>query len=256
MSKSKRHPTDPRLTHDSSKAGSELGSLTTSEEAEVDGELDQAELDQSGLDQTGQDQTGLGLGGLEQDGLTHGVNAAVAQSDLTAANRTEQTQRLINEFHPAVYRYAFWLTGCQTTAEDITQDVFMRAFRGIHNLRSQEAAKSWLMTITRNEFARWCQKRVPTPVETITEPNEQSDNTLQAVEDVEWVRHALLELPHDFRIVVLMYYFEQRTYAEIAEHLEIPIGTVMSRLSRGKKQLRNALDQLAEPPTSRTAESD
>ncbi len=161
--------------------------------------------------------------------------------------RVVRVEQLVEEHHPAIYRYAYWLTGCPSAAEDISQDVFVRAFRGLHTLREPRAAKSWLMTITRNEFARWCQKRGPRPVDDVPDNVPARDEPTDQLDSREWVAQGLSELAVEFRLVLLMYYFEQLTYNEIATRLSIPIGTVMSRLSRGREHLKHALQRLSEP---------
>ena len=91
-------------------------------------------------------------------------NSQPGNSDLARADRVRLTERIIQDYHESVYRYAFWLTGCGASAEDITQEVFTRAFRAIHSLRDAGAVKGWLMTITRNESTRWRNKQRPIPM--------------------------------------------------------------------------------------------
>ena len=168
--------------------------------------------------------------------------------ELSQAERIRLTEGLIADYHEAVYRYAFWLSGCRASAEDITQEVFLRAFRAIHKLRETKAAKSWLMTITRNESTRTGKKQRPTPVGEISEMGELIDDQQQSLaENSEWVSRGLAELSDDYREVVLMFYFEQLSYTEIADSLGIPIGTVMSRLNRGRTHLRKSLIRLEDP---------
>jgi RNA polymerase sigma-70 factor (ECF subfamily) len=144
------------------------------------------------------------------------------------------------------------LACCRASAEDITQEAFTRAFRAIHNLREAKAVKGWLMTITRNESTRWRNKQQPILVGEILASGELVDeHSHQASENCDWVSQGLAELSDDYRTVVLMFYFEQLSYTEIADRLEIPIGTVMSRLSRGRMHLKDALKRLAEPNSGR-----
>ena len=189
--------------------------------------------------------------------LTHLASRAIDTEEtpkLSDADRASLIERLISEFHPVVYRYLYWLTHCSATAEDITQEVFTRAFRGLHNLREIDSAKSWLLTIARNEFSRWCSKKKVKTVG-VGADGEAAVDLSQAVaieeepatDNVEWVRHGLNDLNEEFRVVLMMYYYEQKSYAEIAEVLRIPIGTVMSRLNRGRSKLKQALSRLAEP---------
>ncbi len=170
------------------------------------------------------------------------------QSTENGADRLHRVEALVDGYHEAVYRYAFHLVGCSSAAEDIAQEVFLRAFRSVHQLREEKAAKGWLLVITRNEFARWCRKRPKsTSIDNDSSPelpDEPAQGQTRQLEDTEWVQAALKQLSNEYRQVLLMYYYEELSYAEIAEQLSIPIGTVMSRLSRGKKALREHLDKL------------
>jgi RNA polymerase sigma-70 factor (ECF subfamily) len=167
-------------------------------------------------------------------------------SELSELERVTWTERLIADHQETVYRYAYRLTGTSSAAEDVCQEVFLRAFRSLHQLRDDAAARGWLLVIARNEFARWV-KKLPKAidVDSLSEL-EEADQEATAVDRSEWVQSALQQLPIEFRLVILMFYFEDLTYAQIAEQLDVPIGTVMSRLSRGKTHLKLALDELAE----------
>lgn len=162
--------------------------------------------------------------------------------------RIVRTEQLIELYHADVYRYAYWLSGCTIAAEDISQETFLRAFRGVHGLRDATAAKSWLLTITRNEFARWCNQ---SRANMTTRIDEGELHGLPAevphFETEEWVAKGLAQLTADYRLIVLMYYFEQLSYAEIAKQLDIPLGTVMSRLNRSRQQLKRVLENLSNP---------
>ncbi len=158
--------------------------------------------------------------------------------------RLERIESLLEQHQDVVYGYAYRLAGNAAVAEDITQEVYLRAFRSLHNLRETAAARSWLLTITRNEFSRWCKKCKPTTsLENSAEAelSEESEGVGETLEKQEWVTKALAELTDDYRVVVAMYYFEELSYSEIAAQLSIPIGTVMSRLNRAKKHLKAAL---------------
>ena len=166
----------------------------------------------------------------------------------SAEQRQTRTNQLLATNFEVVFRYAYRLTGCRSSAEDITQEVFLRAFKSIEQLRDPLAERGWLLAITRNEFARWC--RLAAAQRTISAQEDFADQVEGGERDLErrdWVQAALEHLPVEFRSVVLMFYFEQLSYAEIAESLAIPIGTVMSRLSRAKSHLKRCLDEIALP---------
>lgn len=166
----------------------------------------------------------------------------------TAQQRHARTSQLLDNHHEVVFRYAYRLTGCRSSSEDITQEVFLRAFKSLEQIRNPLAERGWLLAITRNEFARWCRlaaARRTSSVESDIEDRVEGGD--QDLERRDWVQAAMNQLPPEFRTVVLMFYFEQLSYTEIAESLVIPIGTVMSRLSRAKGQLKRCLDDIALP---------
>ena len=164
----------------------------------------------------------------------------------SAQQRLARTNQLLANHHELVFRYAYRLTACRSSAEDITQEVFLRAFKSIEQLRDPQAERGWLLAITRNEFARWCRlaaaQRATVSEGEVADPIEGGEVDL---ERRDWVQAALDQLEPEFRAVVLMFYFEQMSYTEIAETLEIPVGTVMSRLSRAKSHLKRCLDDIA-----------
>lgn len=168
---------------------------------------------------------------------------------MSTADRLARTSELVERHHELLFRYAFRLTGCRAAAEDIVQEAFLRAFRALEQLRDELAERGWLLAITRNEFARWCRSAAQQRA-SLTEGESIPDGELAVEHEIErrdWLQAAMEQLPAEFRTVVLMYYFEHLSYTEIAEQLALPIGTVMSRLSRAKSHLRRCLDELALP---------
>lgn len=152
----------------------------------------------------------------------------------------------ISQYSGDVYRYLYWLSGNAVTAEDVTQETFLRtvkAFRGGSRPKDLNKAKAWLLTVARNEFLRTCQKQQPPQSNGLEHAVElPAPDEPTSLEEAEWLQDGLAKLNHDFRIVIVMHYFEQASYAEIAEALSIPIGTVMSRLNRARSQLKLLLN--------------
>jgi RNA polymerase sigma-70 factor (ECF subfamily) len=154
----------------------------------------------------------------------------------------------------AAYNLARWLAGNDHDAQDVAQEASLRAFKFFGNFRG-ENARAWLLTIVRNTFYTWLRKNRP-PENMV----EISDETLD-VEDVspnpdtvnppfadaDAVRRALGELPLEFREIVILREMEGFTYKEIADLAELPIGTVMSRLARARKLLKNSLARKFNP---------
>ncbi|MHC4398071.1 MAG: RNA polymerase sigma factor [Planctomycetota bacterium] len=158
--------------------------------------------------------------------------------------------QLVADHHQVVYRYAYRLTGSVPDAEDLTQQVFLTAQEKSGQLRSAKSARSWLLTILRNYFLKSCQKRRPIPADHLqlnmnTIPAEIPES---ASIDRERLQGALGELPPNYRVVLAMFYFEGLSYREIAERLEVPMGTVMSRLARAKGHLRSKLIEADRSP--------
>ncbi len=154
--------------------------------------------------------------------------------------------RLVVDHHAEVYRYAYRLTGTTADAEDLTQQTFLNAQMKLSQLRSSDAARAWLFAILRNCYLKSRRRRVPALASNI-EMNVYeipADAPLEPPFDRERLQAALDQMPDEFKIVVLMFYFEECSYREIAERLDIPLGTVMSRLSRAKGQLRGRLFEL------------
>ena len=148
----------------------------------------------------------------------------------------------------AAYNLARWLAGNDHDAQDVAQEACLRAFKFFGSFRG-ENARAWLLTIVRNTFYNWLKKNRPPEI-----AGELDDKAL-AVEDIsvnaelinlrhadaETVRCAIGELPVEFREMIVLREMEGFSYKEIAELSDVPIGTVMSRLARARKQLQKSL---------------
>ena len=154
---------------------------------------------------------------------------------------------------PEAYRLAQWLTGSASDAEDIVQEAALRAFRGIKNFGAVNA-RAWSLTIVRNTAFSWLTKNRPKTVVSINDLNAAEQQELEheglhgtRVEtpeeialfkaDAAEVQKALAQLPAQFREVIVLREVNQMNYRDIAEITNVPIGTVMSRLSRGRQLL-------------------
>jgi RNA polymerase sigma-70 factor (ECF subfamily) len=151
------------------------------------------------------------------------------------------------------YRLAQWLTGNSYDAEDVVQDAALRAFRGIKSFGAVNA-RAWSLTIVRNTAYSWLMKNRPKAVVftddlSIAEQQELEHEGPQGKRietpeeialfkaDAEHVQQALAQLPAQFREVIVLREINQLNYRDIAEITNVPIGTVMSRLSRGRQLL-------------------
>lgn len=159
----------------------------------------------------------------------------------------------------AVFRFALRLSGSKDQAEDLVQETFLRAFRSWEKYTPGTQCKSWLFTICRNVFLRHAE-RGKRHDEIVSENVDRSSGPFEAVNPV-WVkavkadpegeffdsivdevvlRH-IQDLPEDYRLAVVLSDLEGLSYQEISEMMEVPVGTVKSRLFRGRRILQGVL---------------
>ena len=151
-------------------------------------------------------------------------------------------QALVHQHHAAVYRYAFRLTGRQADAEDLAQQTFLQAQRKLHQLREPKHATAWLFAILRSLLIKSRRRNRPmAAADAQVEPDLMAAPEAPEEVDSERLQAALSQLPDEHRTIVLMFYMEELSYKESAEALDVPMGTVMSRLSRAKSRLRELL---------------
>jgi len=149
---------------------------------------------------------------------------------------------LIEQYYVLVYRYAYRLTGSVADAEDLTQETFLLAQANLGQLREPSRAKGWLCAIVRNEYLKhWKRRRIVdfVSLEAFGEP--AGGFPVESDIDEERLQKALNQIPEEFRTTLILFYFHDFSYKEIAAHLKVPMGTVMSRLARGKTHLRRLL---------------
>lgn len=161
---------------------------------------------------------------------------------LTPGNDMLALAALVTEHSETLYRYAYRLSGSAADAEDLTQQTFLAAHRHLEQLREPGRAKSWLYAILRNVYLKQLRSQGGVQVNSLQDVAEPAAGVaLEAPIDDEQLQAALLELPAEYRSPVVLFYFSELSYKEIAEQLEVPIGTVMSRLARAKSLLKKRL---------------
>jgi RNA polymerase sigma factor (sigma-70 family) len=149
----------------------------------------------------------------------------------------------------AAYNLARWLMRNEDDAADAVQDACLRALRFIGGLRGDDDGRVWLLAIVRNTCYSRLKRGTIRERETefddeIHSPEIETTNPealLERSRDSETLRHALEDLPEEFREIVVMRELEGMAYKEIAEVAGVPIGTVMSRLARARKRLQQVL---------------
>jgi len=149
----------------------------------------------------------------------------------------------------AAYNLARWMMRHDQDAEDVVQEAFLRAFRYFQNFEG-ETGRSWILQIVRNTCYTWLARQRPatgTPatnrlVADVVSPSPDPETMLTRHEDRQLLLQAVEALPAEFREVIVLREFEGLAYKEIARIVEVPVGTVMSRLARGRERLHESLD--------------
>jgi RNA polymerase sigma factor (sigma-70 family) len=157
---------------------------------------------------------------------------------------SDDFDQIVSECYEALYRFALSLARTEADACDLTQQTFyIWATKG-HQLRDRSKVKSWLFTILHRQFLSICRRAVRFPHLELSEANEElpvvppeMTNTLDETRVLEF----LGKLQEPYRAAVSLFYLEEYSYKEIAEILEVPIGTVRSRISRGITQLQQSI---------------
>jgi RNA polymerase sigma-70 factor (ECF subfamily) len=157
-----------------------------------------------------------------------------------------------------VYRFALSLTRDTTEAEDLVQETYLRAFRSWRTFQPGSDARRWLFTICRNAFLRQRERQKREVVEEEGDPDgsaafnlharmqsDGSDRILARVDLAPALNNALSELGEPFKSTVILVDVEDQSYEEASEILGVPIGTVRSRLFRGRRQLQEKLMEYA-----------
>ena len=152
-------------------------------------------------------------------------------------------QRLVEENYVALYRYAYRLSGSSADAEDLVQDTFCKAQQSLNQLRDPGRARPWLFSILRNAYLHRVRNERQQPCVSLESAGDLAEPAPDVLPDIdpEQFQNALKELPEVYRTPVILYYFEEFSYRDIAEQMDLPLGTVMSRLARAKTHLRSRL---------------
>lgn len=148
---------------------------------------------------------------------------------------------LVERWQGPVYRFARRMMGTEEDARDVAQDSLVKVLRHLDQYDARRSFSSWVFGITRNACIDEYRKRKRRAWE---EPGDVVDTTASPLQEVQEARRAetldaaLEKLPPLYREVLVLYHFEHLKYAEIAESLEIPMGTVMNRIFRARQKLR------------------
>lgn len=183
---------------------------------------------------------------------------------MTEYNDTQERYERIfeREFLPqidALYTFAYHLTYNEEDANDLVQETYLKAYRFIENYKEGTNAKAWLFKILKNAFINQYRKKSKKPTrvdyEEIINYHDEEDSNYSSYMDLreemfqhmmgDEVTNAINSLPVDFRVVILLCDIEGFTYEEISKIIDIPIGTVRSRLHRARNMLKEKLQEYA-----------
>jgi RNA polymerase sigma-70 factor, ECF subfamily len=177
---------------------------------------------------------------------------------------------LVTHYHSGVYNLVYGILSDSADAADVTQEVFLRAFRGIRDFRRGSSLKTWLYRISVRQalnHRRWCWRHHRQQISIDAEEEGKhaaldlkdcEANPFERFETQEMqtkVRAALAQVPEIFRGAVILRDLEDLSYEEVAEVMEVSVGTVKSRILRGRRLLKEILDPLvhAQPQPARAA---
>jgi RNA polymerase sigma-70 factor (ECF subfamily) len=188
----------------------------------------------------------------------------VTDSTTSPVAASESFEALLAPLLDKAYSVACHLSKDSTLAEDLVQEAALRAFRAFHQYQPGTNFKAWFMYILTNCFYEHCRKKKRQPVTTTLEdaeplflnfrtqfmalntaPEDPATAVISRMSS-DQIAEAIAELPEEFRVVCALYFIEESSYQEIAEMVGCPVGTVRSRLHRGRRMLQKALWHVAQ----------
>ncbi|MCS7167497.1 MAG: sigma-70 family RNA polymerase sigma factor [Gemmatales bacterium] len=179
--------------------------------------------------------------------------------------RIDAFGELVRRYQDRLYNAVYRFLGNAEDARDVVQEAFLSAFRSLRYFRGGAQFFTWLYRIAINHAVDW--KRRCKPMRTLSEVNEERNSVepadpsllahpdwqLQRLEEDERLQQALSQLSDEYRMVLILRDMDELSYEEIADVLNIPLGTVRSRLHRARLELRRLLEQMEkDSPSSST----
>jgi RNA polymerase sigma-70 factor (ECF subfamily) len=164
---------------------------------------------------------------------------------LDGQDKLRRFEEMISPHFESAFNLSRWLTGNRDDAEDVVQEAFLRAFASFHTFRG-ENGKPWLLAIVRNTAATWSKRRRTLTIaggdlddRAAREPGPEA--LLESERERDRVRQAVAQLVPEYRETIVLRELEGCSYKDIAAIIGVPLGTVMSRLARGREYLRQLL---------------
>lgn len=160
---------------------------------------------------------------------------------------------LVDKYGPRIYNVALNMVRDEQEAEDVTQEVFIKIYRGISQFRGEARLSTWIYRIAKNACYSHLKKekkyRDMTEIEDFVHLASNGTNPEEAhiVRDEKLqVRRAVYELPEKHRLAISLYYFHEKSYEEISKIMDVPMGTIKSYIHRAKQSLAKSLDKIRE----------
>jgi len=171
---------------------------------------------------------------------------------LNSQDKLRRFEETISPHFDSAYNLARWMTGKREDAEDVVQEAFLRAFASFHTFHG-ENGRPWLLAIVRNTAATWTKRNrnltLAGTLDDRTGPTPDAEALLASGRERERVRQAVAQLAPEFRETIVLRELEGFSYKDIAGIVGVPLGTVMSRLARGREYLRQMLSPAREKTT-------
>ena len=157
---------------------------------------------------------------------------------------SDDFEQIVSQHYEQLYRFAFSLTRADADACDLTQQTFYIWAKKGHQLRDRAKLKPWLFTILHREFLLIRRRAMRFPHHELNEANEDLPTSSPVVVnaiDATRVRELLAQVQEPYRAALILFYLEEYSYKEIADILEVPMGTVRSRIARGLRRLKRSV---------------
>lgn len=162
----------------------------------------------------------------------------------TESDNNRRFEGLAREYATDLYRYAMWICGNDALAKDLVQETFLRAWRAIGSLQNDKAAKSWLITILRREYARTFERKVPkfTDIDSVVVADEEELDPEDRLER-KLLRKGMASLPKKYREPILLQVVMGYSCKEISDELGVSKSAVMTQLFRAREMLKSKLQE-------------
>lgn len=170
------------------------------------------------------------------------------------ADRQRRFDALARRYSDDLYRFAVWLCRDPTLANDLIQETYLRAWKALDRLQDPNAAKSWLITILRREYARTFERKVP-PLTDIDGMVVEDDKSLTPDDRLEreQLREAMLRMDEKYREPLILQTVLGLSVAEIAAELDLSESAVMTRVFRAREKLKQKLQDQSDESASNTS---